>query len=356
MTWETSGRVAKPGVSKSELAARLVLLMIANYADDRGFAWARTVTLAEGANVDRSTAWRNLDRLIDLGELRMFQRGHYQSHAFVITIVENPLSNDEIADRLYELDRSAAWKERLPGQTQLPFGRSLQDATISDPGRHQAPEDGSQASDQGKHADRDRENPESDPPTEIVAKRNDPSRNATISQSEIVAERDEIVAVARRSSEPKRTNTSTTTTTTGIRLVAERDDPGGGGEEISLHDLTAVRVAREWCQVTGKDFTGRLRDLYVAQVTEHLKTHPAPDAAFLRMAHQEGIKHPAGWAWLNVHITPKDVELPDCDTCDNRRFRGVLADGTLVDVDDPAAEAVTFCVECHHIASRERST
>lgn len=103
-----------PVWEKSEAAANdlLVLLTIADMANDgHGFAWAKVVTVAKKARLSRGACYERLYALIEMGELRMFKRGHKRSPAFVITIVDTPLSNDEIKQRLYELDPNTDWHE-----------------------------------------------------------------------------------------------------------------------------------------------------------------------------------------------------------------------------------------------------
>jgi hypothetical protein len=57
--------------SESHLAARLVLISIANYANKDCIAWPSLDTIAEEANVDRSTVIRVIDDLVQIGEVSL---------------------------------------------------------------------------------------------------------------------------------------------------------------------------------------------------------------------------------------------------------------------------------------------
>lgn len=63
--------------STSELADRLVLLAIANHADAHGHnAWPSVDQIAKEARVSRSTVFRCLHRLSNLGEVTVTSGGH----------------------------------------------------------------------------------------------------------------------------------------------------------------------------------------------------------------------------------------------------------------------------------------
>ncbi len=326
------GTGSEEGRSRSDGYARLVFLGVANRADDHGFAWPKIRDLAKAAKVHRSTVNRRLDELITAGELRMFTRGHYQSPAFVMTIVDHPLSSQQIAERLVELDPRAEWRERVidpagevaevavPVQQSL-AERSSQSATISENDTTVSIDPDQQAADQGKQPDRGREKARSAGPGEIVAER-DNLREIVADSDEIVADGNEIVAVARRSSEPSENRQRTTT--------ADADPDGGGGWEDDPEE-----IARRWCDLTGRRFVGKIAEIYPRQVARFLAEHPPPSDEFLARAHGEGIKHPSGWMFVSgaAGDINSGRQLPDCDRCGNHRFLAVLANGHLVDVD-----------------------
>ncbi|HLF43225.1 MAG TPA: hypothetical protein VJA46_06835 [Acidimicrobiia bacterium] len=348
MSVRTLGRVITEGVSNSELAARLVLIAIANYADDRGFGYAKTLTLAEGANIDRSTAWRKLLSLVEIGEIRMFTRGHYEAPAFAITIVEHPLSTTEIVERLWSTDRQAVWHERLPGEQTLPFTRSLHPATISEDHRDIPSDDEPQAPDQALHPSEEwenRENRHNHSDGEIVAERNDPLQDAP----EIVAGRNRSSRLRNVVQNSLKTNPSTTTTTTGSPPDGERG--GGGGEPEGLE---AVGIARRWCEITDKAWTGPVKARYSTQVAEFLAATGVADVSdeFMARAADQGIIEPSGWGFLTGSNPGPASVLPDCARCGNHRLLGVLADGTTTAYDDPEGVALVPCDTCRIEAVR----
>lgn len=355
-------RNGNPSRSASKGSARLVLLAIANYANDYGMCWPKIAeSVAPAANVHRATVIRHLDELIVLGELRMFRRGHYQSPAFVMTIVDHPLTTQEIVEALVEIDGQADWRERLidpttgeasevpvPGQGSLLSQRSSQIATISENDTIVSPTDKRQASDLGDQAETDRENSLSGSSKDIVADRDNISE-IVADGDKIVATGAEIVALARRSSEPsenhQRTSTSTTTTITpGTNdLVADRDDlSGSGGDE--LPELEPVRWARRWCELTDKTFTPQVRRRYSEQVAEYLGAGGVINEAFIRRASEAGIIEPSGWGFLPASTTT--LVLEDCDACDGQRLRGMLPSGELCDYDHPEADTLVPCPSC----------
>lgn len=67
--------------SSAEGYDRLVLLAIANHCDAHGCnAWPSYEQIAREAHVDRGTVWRCLQRLTELGEVVVTQRGRGRSH------------------------------------------------------------------------------------------------------------------------------------------------------------------------------------------------------------------------------------------------------------------------------------
>jgi hypothetical protein len=62
--------------SRSALADRLVLLAIADHANNDGLdAWPSVATIARKARVGRSTAFRSIERLVELGEITVESGG-----------------------------------------------------------------------------------------------------------------------------------------------------------------------------------------------------------------------------------------------------------------------------------------
>jgi hypothetical protein len=94
--------------SASELAARLVLLAIADRANDEGSdAWPSIPTLAKKAHVDERTVRRSIERLERLGELRV-ERQIGRSHIYTVVMqpalplaagVEAPPTLDKLSPR-----------------------------------------------------------------------------------------------------------------------------------------------------------------------------------------------------------------------------------------------------------------
>lgn len=96
--------------SQSTLGDRLVLLAIADHANNEGTdAWPSIPTIAEKAKVDRATVHRAIKRLVDLGELEVRSgpgRGHRNAYTVVInkpsqsaTLTTGKVASDHLKGR-----------------------------------------------------------------------------------------------------------------------------------------------------------------------------------------------------------------------------------------------------------------
>jgi len=78
--------------SKSRLATRLVLIALASYANEDGFAWPGMLKLMHRAGLARSTVWLAVNELLRSGEIRLHTgpvpgREHsVRSYTFLITV------------------------------------------------------------------------------------------------------------------------------------------------------------------------------------------------------------------------------------------------------------------------------
>jgi hypothetical protein len=78
--------------SKSRLATRLVLIALASYANEQGFAWPGAVKLMRRSGLARSTVWLSINELLRTGEIRLHTgpvpgREHVvRSYTFLITV------------------------------------------------------------------------------------------------------------------------------------------------------------------------------------------------------------------------------------------------------------------------------
>lgn len=337
----------------------VVLLALADMANDgEGFAYCRVsprkddkpdaLTLSRKARLSKSACYERIYSLIATGELRMFRRGHYRSPAFAILCVDTPLDDEGIARRLAELDEHADWDEVTIDGDQVvavPFlhQRSSGIRTISQNDSVVSSSGNGEAADLDVHPVNGRENPHSRPPSEIVRNQDDPPEIVRNPDLEVLPAGTGSPA-SRKIKEPS-LEPSLEPTTTATLVV---DEPGGGGEGF---EAKCERIARRWCQISGKAFLRGIPHEYVRQVARFLEDHPEPDDAFLRLAHSEGIKHPAGWAWLNGSAPQSAAEIPDCASCANHRLRGVLPNGDLTGYDDPAADQLTPCPTCRASSS-----
>ena len=72
--------------SKSQGTARVVLLALANYADEKGICWPGFGCLSRDANVDRRNIIRAINGLIKLGEIEKIGTGPHGSNKYKITV------------------------------------------------------------------------------------------------------------------------------------------------------------------------------------------------------------------------------------------------------------------------------
>jgi hypothetical protein len=76
--------------SNADGSARLVLLAIADCADDDGIAFPSLPTLAVKAHVSRDTARRKIEELVKLGELEILEKGDgRKSTRYRVLFVQN---------------------------------------------------------------------------------------------------------------------------------------------------------------------------------------------------------------------------------------------------------------------------
>lgn len=66
--------------------ALLLLLAIADYADENGLAWPGMTRLAQKARLDRSNGWHAVNKLCQSGELLALSRARQRSNMYVVTL------------------------------------------------------------------------------------------------------------------------------------------------------------------------------------------------------------------------------------------------------------------------------
>lgn len=75
--------------SEARGLARLVLIALANHADDRRECWPSSNALAHEARVSRATVFRALDELVALGEVEKVENGSARGRANRYRIIHN---------------------------------------------------------------------------------------------------------------------------------------------------------------------------------------------------------------------------------------------------------------------------
>ncbi len=82
--------------SRSRGTARVVMLALADHADEDLVAYPSLTRLAQYANVDRRSAIRAVNRLVELGELVRIGTGRRASTIYRIVLDERPTSDADV--------------------------------------------------------------------------------------------------------------------------------------------------------------------------------------------------------------------------------------------------------------------
>lgn len=94
-------------------SARLVLLTLADRADDDGLCWPGMGYLSHRAKIRRSNIPRVIDDLQDLGELLVFMRDRRRSNLYIVTVQLSPWRFVAAVDRA--ADMGAGWTRGSEG-------------------------------------------------------------------------------------------------------------------------------------------------------------------------------------------------------------------------------------------------